>query len=130
MAVHALALVLALAGCSAVPLPSPPADFTGYLEGYGQRFVPEIAPPDAADWRPAVVDFPFLGAQVDAVSYGVVSCFDPTRNCAERGLVRPQETLAIWLVTFVEAPANGGCPVWATVDATTGSFINGSGPPC
>ena len=113
-----------------MPLASPHADFMGYLEGYGQHFSPELAPLDAADWRAAVVGFPFLGAEVEAATYGVVSCFDPTKNCANRGLVRPGQPLAIWLVSFVEPPDGDGCPLWATVDAKTGLFINGAGTPC
>ncbi len=115
---------------TAAPSATPSSAFTTYLNGYGQRFTPAQPPPGAADWRPAVEGFPAPGARVQSAIYGVVTCYDPSRNCAERGLVRPGESLPIWIVTFEDDPAAQGCRFWASVDATTGSFINGSGPPC
>ena len=106
-------------------------DFLSYLDGYGQRFTPVDAPPDAADWAPGVQEFPAPGATVESAIYGRVTCFDPTRNCGHGGLVGPGESLDIWLVTFVDATAVAGeCPLWATVDGHDGTFINGRGSPC
>ncbi len=121
----------AAASPSQEPTSTPSADFTTYLNGYGQRFTPAQPPPGAADWHPAANDFRAPGARLQSAVYGVVTCFDPSQNCAERGLVRPGESLAIWIVTFEDDDAAAhGCRLWASIDATTGAFINGSGPPC
>lgn len=122
-----LVAVIVLAACSS-PF-EPPPDFVAYLAGYGQVFDPEPAPPvgiiqaqevlaklRADQWPP---NAPGAAGQA---TYGIVSCVDPAKNCAERGLVRPGETLAIWIVGYPDANA------WATVDATTGAFINGDSP--
>jgi hypothetical protein len=134
--VRALLLAAAVAGCGGLgPFEPPtPANFTSYLEDYGQRFTPRPAPTGAADWRGGVpIGFPYPGAQVAYATYGEISCVDPSKNC-ERGLVgldqRPDQTLAIWVISFVDTPASEGCPLWATVDAKTGAFLNGAGPPC
>ena len=124
-------LALIVAACAdALPGASPSDDFTIYLNGYGQRFTPAQPPPGTADWHQAVNGFPFPGARVQSAIYGVVTCFDPSKNCANRGLVRPGDSLPIWIVTFEDDPGAQECPVWASVDAATGSFINGTGPPC
>jgi len=131
--VRALMLAVAIAGCSgpAAFEAATPEDFSSYLEGFGQRFTPRLAPLDAADWHAAVRGFPPPTAQVASATYGEVTCVDPSKNCAKRGLVRPNETRAIWVVGFVvDAPAADGCFMWATVDARTGEFINGDGPTC
>jgi hypothetical protein len=126
-----ITLAVAVFGCGpALPSGSPSRDFTQYLAGYGQVLTPAIAPPGVADWRDAVNGFPLPGAVVESAIFGVVTCVDPSLNCARRGLVRPGESLPIWIVTFADSPAADGCPMWATVDARTGSFINGTGPPC
>ncbi|MEP7158246.1 MAG: hypothetical protein ABI797_02375 [Chloroflexota bacterium] len=116
-----------------VPTPSTPGSarlFFEYLGGYGQVFTPKQLPVGVADWAPAVEGFPFPGAGVESYAYGTVSCVDPARNCANRGLAGPNQPIDIWLVTFADSPAAEGCPMWATVDARTGSLINGDGPPC
>ena len=101
----------------------PPADFTKYLHSFGQVFTPQPAPADAADWRLGIPSgFPMPGAKVDRAIYGVVTCVEPEKNCAMRGLVRPGEALAIWVLTFDKR-----CPMWATIDARTGAFVNGQG---
>jgi hypothetical protein len=105
-------------------------DFVAYLAGYGQELTLSPAPEGLLDWHPAVKDFPFPGAVVSAATYGTVTCFGPSLNCATRGLARPGASVPIWLVTFVDSPPAQGCPLWATVAATTGEFLNGSGPPC
>ncbi len=98
-----------------------PADFTNYLHDFGQEFTPQPAPANAADWRLGIPsDFPIPGAKVDTAVYGVVTCVQPEKNCAMRGLVRPGEALPIWVLSFDER-----CPMWATIDARTGAFING-----
>ena len=126
-----LFLVSVLCACGpAIETGTPSGDFTRYLEGYGQLLTPAIAPPGVVDWHDAVDGFPFPGAAVESAIYGIVTCVTPARNCAERGLVRPGQSLPIWIVTFADSPAAGGCPMWATVDARTGAFINGTGPPC
>ncbi len=75
------------------------------------------------------MDYPFPGA-IPTATYGTVTCVDPAKNCAERGLARPGERVDIWYVTFADSPAAQGCSTWATVDAHSGAFINGTGPPC
>ena len=127
--VRILAFSTVVAACGVAVNGTPAADFTEYLASYGQVFTPATAPVNAVDWRPALGDFPFPGAQVASAIYGVVSCVDP-KPCFHRGLVEPGKTRAIWIISFVESPAADGCPVWASVDATTGGFINGTGPPC
>jgi hypothetical protein len=118
-----------------VPLPAPidggpSKDFIAYLQGYGQDFTPQPAPAGTADWHAAIAGFPFPDATVDSAIYGVVRCVNPALRCATRGLARPGQLVPIWVVTFVAAAAQNGCPAWATVDARTGAFINGNGPPC
>ncbi len=106
-------------------------DFLGYLHGYAQAFTPNDPPTEAADWHDAVQNFPFAGAEVETAQYGTVTCLNPDQGlrgtCA---LGQPGHPLNIWLVTFADVPAFQGCPVWASVNAETGDFINGSGPQC
>ena len=133
--------VPATSASSSIPTSAPTAttptsagarDFTTYLSGYGQVFTPANPPPDAADWHATVTELGYLpsGAAPESATYGTVTCVDPAMNCAERGLARPGERIDIWLVTFAEVPAAQACPLWATVDAHSGAFINGNGPPC
>jgi hypothetical protein len=125
-----MTILMLVAGCSET-LTRPPADFTDYLQSFGQVFTPQFAPADAADWRAGIpLGFPYPGAMVDAATYGVVTCVDPTKNCANRGLAGPGPGLPIWIVSFVEGVGSNACPAWATIDARTGAFINGTGPPC
>ena len=108
----------------------PSSDFSNYLAGYGQVFTPVDPPPGAADWHAAVRGQPFPGGTVEKAMYGTVSCVDPSKNCATRGLARPGQPIAIWYIGFADSPAAPGCDLWATVDAHSGDFINGNGPPC
>jgi hypothetical protein len=102
-------------------------DFDDYLAGYGQLFTPEEPPLTAADWRPRIEPLARSLGNPERATYGVVSCVNSDLNCQNRGLVRPGETLAIWLIEF---PPVTGCPVWWTFDATAAVLINGSSPPC
>lgn len=119
------------------PAFTPPANFVAYLAGYGQEFTPAPVPPSGVVSAHEVVaklradGFPsFAKAGADAQPiYGMVTCIDPTKNCAERGLVRPGQALAIWLVGYPAVSGADGGTAWATVDARTGAFINGDGPP-
>lgn len=127
-AITTFALAMALSACGLFPSNrAPSADFTKYLDGYGQRFTLQDPPAEAADWHRAQ---PIVPAKVESAIYGVVTCFDPARNCAARGLVRRGESLAIWIVSYADTPEAQGCPLWVTVDATSGKPINGAGPPC
>ena len=134
--VAAMVLVASLlVGCGLMPSPQEPADaaaarqeFDEYLIGYGQRFDPGPTPAEAADWQPAVQGFQSKTMNVSRAVFGTVTCVDPAKDCADRGLVRPGQQLAIWLITFTGTAA--ACSAWATVDATTGAFINGRGWPC
>ena len=110
------------------PDQEPSADFTNWLNGYGNVLTPGPPPAGAENWRAAVADIYPDGGRVESAIFGLVTCFDPSRNCANRGLVRPGETKAIWVVSFADDA--DGCPVWATVDATTGEFITGTSGPC
>jgi len=102
-------------------------DFNRYLDGYGQLFTPTAVPSEIADWSDSVTTLTHELGNPDQLTYGVVTCVNEALNCANRGLVRPGESLAIWLVEFSPVV---GCPQWAAVDARSGEFINGSGPPC
>jgi hypothetical protein len=130
--VRALLLAAAVAGCGGpAPFDRPtPADFTSSLASYGQLFTPRPAPPDAADWHLGVPNG-LYPAPVAYATYGEVTCVDPSKhdNCSH-GLAQPGQTLAIWVIGFVDTPAAKGCPMWATVDAKTGDFINGTSLPC
>jgi hypothetical protein len=136
MAVLRACLIAALVagGCGVAPtFGTPAAEFTSWLEGYGQKFTPELAPPGTADWHSGIVGFPFPDAQVESAIFGDVTCVDPSpeKDCAHRGLARPGESVPIWIVTFRDAPANQGCSIpWAVLDAHTGEFVVGNGPPC
>ena len=110
--------------------------FVAYLRGYGQLFTPVPVP--AAGIISASTALANLGgyptpASPDPVAeapiYGIVTCVDPSKNCAQRGLVGPGETLAIWLIVFPTVTDQDGGSAWATVNAVTGSFINGAGLP-
>ena len=115
----------------------PSESFVAYLDGYGQRFTPAPVPATGIVSAQAVIAKlradgfpPFASADpVAQAIYGIVTCVDPSKNCAERGLVRPGESLAIWLVGYPTVPGANGGTAWATVDAKTGAFINGDGPP-
>lgn len=109
------------------PISAATHDFTAYLSGYGQVFTPADPPPDAADWHAAVADVPAAATGASAI-YGTVSCVDPAKNCAERGLARPGERLDIWFVTFEDVHGVEAC--WWTVDAHSGAGINGSKGEC
>jgi hypothetical protein len=126
-----LSILMVVAGC-AEPAPKPSDDFTMYLSSYGQVFTPQEAPADAPHWRPGIpVDFPVPGAKVETAIYGVVTCVDPTKDCATRGvLAGPGETVPIWIVTFVEGVGRNACPAWAVVHGRAGTMMNGTGPPC
>jgi hypothetical protein len=116
----------------------PSKSFVAYLDSYGQRFTPAPVPAtgivsaQAALAKLRADGFPTpatAAAVAQAPIYGIVTCVDPSRNCAERGLVRPGKSLAIWLVGYPTVPGGNGGTAWATVDAKTGAFINGDGPP-
>ncbi len=123
------------AGAARAPTtPIPTQSFRSYLAGYGQIFTPAAVPTTGVVDATSVVaslqasGFPTKGARADPPIYGLVTCVDPAKNCLNRGLVRPGHTLAIWWVGFSETPASDGGLAWATIDATTGEFINGDGP--
>ena len=120
------------------PSEVPSESFVSYLAGYGQRFTPTPVPAGGVVSAQSVLaklraeNFPPLSSAdpvAQAPIYGIVTCVDPSKNCAQRGLVRPGESLAIWLVGYPTVPGGNGGQAWATVDAKTGSFINGDGPP-
>ncbi len=107
----------------------PSSAFRNYLAGYGQVFTPVAPPPGAADWHAAVLGR-HSGTPAKAI-YGTVSCVDPSNCATDRGLARPGQPIAIWYIGFADSPAAQGCVLsWATVDAHSGAFINGDGPPC
>ena len=129
-----VALVL-VAACNSSYTPA--QSFVDYLAGYGQTFTPEMVPLSgvvpaqqvvaklkADGWPPGA---PVAEGQP---IYGVVRCVDAPKGCGARGLVGPDETLAIWLVNYPEVSGSEpGTTSWATVDAASGDFINGDGPP-
>ena len=105
---------------TALPAPGQPSEsFVAYLDGYGQRFTPAPVPATGIVSAQAVLaklradGFPPF-ASADAVAqapiYGIVTCVDPSKNCAERGLVRPGESLAIWLVGYPTVPERTAAP--------------------
>ena len=131
--VRALMLAAAVAGCGGPALfgTATPADFTAYLEDFGNHFTPRPVPPDAADWHAGLPVDLYPWKQVASATYGEVTCVDPSKhdNCSH-GLAQPGQTLAIWVIGFVDTPKAEGCPMWMTVDAKTGDIINATGPPC
>ena len=131
--VRALMLAAAVAGCGGrAPFErAVPADFTSQQEAFGNRFTPQPVPPDVADWHSGLPPDLYPWKQVASATYGEVTCVDPSKheNCSH-GMVQLGQTLAIWVIGFVDTPKAGGCPMWMTVDAKTGDFINGFGPPC
>lgn len=141
MSALVVALGVALLACAPTTLPStawpspipPSADFMAYLDSFGQGFAPLAPPPGVADWHVGADSFGIQGSAVESAYYGVVTCVDPSKNCSH-GLVAPGEMHAYWIVTWGDArssdPTIDGCPIWATIDAKTGAFFNGNGPPC
>ena len=129
----------ALPSASAVPSLRPSAaSFVSYLHYYGQLFtlvpVPATGVVSASTALAKVRDVGYPdSASPDPVAeapvFGIVTCVDPSKNCAQRGLVRPGDSLFIWLIVFPTVPEAHGGSAWATVDATTGSFINGAPQP-
>jgi hypothetical protein len=124
-------LVLIVAACGqASATPSP--HLTAWLALYDQVFIAEPAPSDAAEWHQAVADFTvdMPDAQVESAIYGKVSCASPSVDCTDRGLVGPVVPVPLWIITFRNTPDTRGCPTWAAVQADSGTFVNGYGPPC
>jgi WD40-like Beta Propeller Repeat len=110
--------------------------FVSWLGYYGQLFTPVPVP--ATGVISASTALANLGGYPQSASpdpkaqapiYGIVTCVDPSKNCAQRGLVRPGESLAIWLIVFPTIPDAHRGSAWATVDAVTGSFITGAAQP-
>lgn len=131
-----LLLALVLAGCLPSAQVPPPASFVSWLDDFGQVFTP-ADPPAGVISTTAVVQLlrgqgfpPFAaGARMAPPIYGVVTCVRAAA-CRDRGLVlAPGPGLAIWVVGYPDTPGGNGGTAWATVDARTGAFINGDGPP-
>ena len=128
----AVTLVGLLTGC--IPQPAPSAVFVAYLEGYGQAFDPSDPPPGVVgtlEVLRAVMahrQFPQDAAAYDPPIYGILTCVRPA-ECLTAALVRsPDETLAIWLVSYPAPPGEGGGG-WAIIDATSGEYLTGAGRP-
>ena len=135
-----LALALLIVGCADVlPLPPRPVEpaqnFIADLEDAGRVFEPQPVPPGVVPANQVVEQLqadgfpPFApsGAQPAPPTYGVVTCVVRAR-CATGGFAQ-EGPVGIWLVVWPEVSGGNGGLAWAAVDAATGAFIFGDGPP-
>ena len=134
-----LAISVLIAACALVEQPAavqPSRSFVQVLDSHGQRFVP-LPVPETGIVSPDIVlqtlrrdGFPPFATDrtADQPIYGVVQC--RSANCDPLGLVEEQdENVPIWLVGFPRASGGNGGQAWAVVDARTGGFLVGDGPP-
>ena len=131
-----VASVLALVVACSPPATAPPQSFVEYLDDWGQQFVPVAAPPGRVVPPETVVQnlqrdgFPPFAKDrtVDAPVLGVVRC--GVGQCRlDRGLVSEGPDKLFWVVGFPNTPGANGGTAWAVVDARTGGFVVGDGPP-
>ena len=124
-----------------MPLPAPdvPENFASMFDCSGERFTGAIPPPDvlpgaqvasrlrADGWPP----FAPPGSRMASPIYGVVSQAGPDscHGFGGGGLVEDGEQLDVWLVVWPEVSGGNGGQAFALVDARTGSFVVGDGPP-
>jgi hypothetical protein len=130
------ALVLVLGVACAPPVGKAPASFVGWLDDYGQQFVP-VANPAGTVVAPDVVlqtleedGFPPFATDrtADAPILGVAQC-GPGKCRLDRGLLAEGRDRLWWVVGFPNASGGNGGTAWAAVDARTGAFVVGDGPP-
>ena len=124
-----------LAGCLPVVRQMPSASFVGWIEDFGQTFTPTQPPagvvsPEAVVLKLRAEGFPpfAAGARMAPPIYGVVTCIEAAR-CRDQGLTAPCESLAVWVVDYPDTSGANGGTAWAMLEALTGEFISGDGPP-
>lgn len=130
-----LALVLVpTSGCAPSPV-EPPQSFVEYLESNDQQFVSVPAPGIDVVSPELVVQTllrdgfpPFaIDRTADPPILGVVRCGPACRG--DGGFLGPGQERLVWIVGFPRASGANGGTAWAVVDAVSGSFIVGDGPP-
>lgn len=132
------ALGVASIGCAGVPLAPVdlPANLTEMLDNCGEAFTPLVAPPgtvasDAVLQRLRADGFPPFAppdARPAAPVYGVIADREAS-TCDWDGLAPAGEPLQVWLVVWPAVSGANGGTAWAAVDARSGTFIVGDGPP-
>ena len=131
-------VLTSVAGCANLGLQPAalPPNLDETLERCGEVFTPMIAPPgivtaEAVVQRLRSGGFPPFAppnSRVATPVYGVLADGKPS-ECRGDGFTRPGEQLAIWLVVWPDVSGGNGGQAWAIVDARTGEFIVGDGPP-
>lgn len=123
-----------LAGACAAPTMELSDSFRRELAVDGQQFRPRVpadgvVPPDAALELIQRADFPPFATDrtADPPIFGVIRCIGPAR-CPSVP-VEPGEELPIWLIGYPRAATASGGHAWAVIDARTGRFLFGDGPP-
>lgn len=137
--VGVLATGLSLGACAGLPIgqaPLPP-NLATQLEACGEAFTPMLAPPDAVRATAVLEQLradgfpPFAQPNARAADpvYGVLADRGPNSTCRGEGLVSRGDSFEIWLVVWPDVSGGNGGQAWAIVDAQTGSFTVGDGPP-
>jgi hypothetical protein len=115
----------------------PSASSREFLSSAGNQFEAAVVPSGVVSADAVVASLraqgfpPFATDRtVDPPIYGIITCID-SKVCADRsGLVRdPAARMVVWVVDFPRASGGNGGTAWAVVDAATGAFITGDGPP-
>ena len=129
-------VVAACAGLASLAPVDLPPNLEDQLECWGEGFTPSLPPPGVVDGA-AVVNrlraegFPPFAppnAHPAPPIYGVISERGPG-TCRDGGFVPAGQELQVWLVLWPGVSGAAGGSAWAIVDARTGSFLVGDGPP-
>ena len=131
-------LLLAVVACDRVVLTPAelPGNFTEWLDGCREVFTQSAPPAGVVDPQAVVEDLrvkgfpPFAppGARPAAPVFGVISN-GPPNDCHGGGIVGVGEELPVWFVVWPDVPGANGGLAWALVDARSGAFLVGDGPP-
>jgi hypothetical protein len=138
--IGAISLALFVVGCLGLhpgPPVAPPPNFFESLVNSGRVFTPMPAPPGVvapndvlqrlqADGFPP---FASPGARAATPIYGIVTCREASKCPKMGGAAPPGRPVAVWLVVWPDVSGGNGGQAWAAVDAATGQFIEGDGPP-